>query len=52
MHRRSVRPSWTHYPDDWSWRTSSWADRARVVAIVAGIIAVLLAGGSSPVVPS
>jgi hypothetical protein len=42
------RPSWSHYPDDWSWRRASWGDRARAVAVVVGIVAVLLAGASSP----
>jgi hypothetical protein len=39
-----TKPSWTHAPEDWSWRAAPWADRARVLGIVLGIIVIGLAG--------
>jgi len=38
------RPSWGYCPDDLSWSEYGWRDRARVVAIVLGVIVVFLAG--------
>jgi hypothetical protein len=38
------RISWTHCPDDWSWREASWSDRGRALLIVLAVIGIFLAG--------
>ena len=40
------RPSWTYYPDDWSWRDADGVDRVRVVAIVVTLVVMFLVGAS------
>lgn len=41
-----MRYSWSHAPDEGSsWRDWSWPERAQVLLVVAGIIALLLAAG-------
>jgi len=52
MYSRSRRrPSWTYYPEDFRWRDARWGDRVRVVLVVAGVIAILLAGASDLRIP-
>jgi hypothetical protein len=44
MQRR--RPSWGYYPPDFSWREAGRIDRVRVLAILATILVMGLAGAS------
>jgi len=44
MMRDNRRPSWSHYPDGWTWRDASWEDRARAGLVVLAVILVALAG--------
>ena len=46
MHSRRRRPSWGHYPEDWSWRDAGAVDRVRVVAILLTLGVMFLAGAS------
>jgi len=41
---RRDRPSWSHYPEGFSFLRASWSDRARVVGIVLVVILIGLAG--------
>lgn len=46
-HRADARrPSWGYAPPDWSWRSATFDDRVRVVAIVVGVIVGCLVGAA------
>jgi hypothetical protein len=43
---RPPRPSWGYCPDDLRWSDLDLEDRFRVVLVVVGVVAILLAGSA------